>query len=236
VGGVDTTGKWVYWDQIFSIGVGGVKGPRVDGTLKPEVCGPWIGRYTHPYPYPDYDSLHRLIEGHGTSVSTALVAGACALVWEAHPTWGPMEVRKAIMETASCASLPNDSLGYGIVNVKKAILYGIEEESELQVTSYGSQVYPNPFVRSTEVRIWELEVGETIVRGGGRLGITKKIEIKIYDLGGRLVSVSQASSLTNNRQNPCFTIGENLPVGIYFVKIRVGDKELRSKKMIKISY
>jgi hypothetical protein len=193
VGGADTLENWIYWDT--QIALGGIKGPRSDGVRKPEVCGPWIGMYRLPYPYPSYDN-YILMEGHGTSCATALVAGACALVIEAHPSWGPMWVRKAIMETASLAGSPNDSLGYGIVNAKAAILTGIEEANDsVQDTRCRVHISPNPFTSFAEV--------------SGNVGAQGIVPIRIYDMSGRLVQQTQSR-----------VIGKNLEPGVYFVKTK----------------
>ncbi|MDD5529551.1 MAG: S8 family serine peptidase [bacterium] len=125
VGGVDTLGNWVHMDNATNPVTGSSIGPRCDGVMKPEICGPWLGSYAMPDPSSystNYDSIVDYI-GHGTSDATALVAGVCACVKQAHPTWGPMQIRNVIMKTASKAASPNDTLGYGIANAYDAINY-----------------------------------------------------------------------------------------------------------------
>lgn len=95
-------------------------GPTYDGRIKPEVCArgvdtwcavPWGGGTSN---YSDVS---------GTSLSTPLVGGACALVLEAHPDWTPMQVREALMATASNALTPDNYYGWGIIDVMAAIEY-----------------------------------------------------------------------------------------------------------------
>jgi subtilisin family serine protease len=59
----------------------------------------------------------------GTSYATPLVAGAAALVLEAHPDWSPMQVREALMNTADQADAPDNLYGWGIIDVMAAIAY-----------------------------------------------------------------------------------------------------------------
>ncbi|MBI4722597.1 MAG: S8 family peptidase [Candidatus Stahlbacteria bacterium] len=175
VGGVDTLGKWIRWETTGNISMGGIKGPRGDGARKPEVCGPWVGAYALPFPYPDYDSIPNPYEGHGTSDATAIVAGACALVLEAHPSWTAMQVRHAIMKTASLWASPNDSLGCGIVDAKKAI--GTPEV--IKPTFDRDKIltpYPSPFkLREGELTLPYLLVNNTFVR------------LRIYTSSGKLI-------------------------------------------------
>ena len=56
----------------------------------------------------------------GTSLSTPLVAGVCALLLEADSSWNPIQVREALWSTASQAHHPDTLMGYGIVNAAKA--------------------------------------------------------------------------------------------------------------------
>jgi hypothetical protein len=119
VGGVNEAREWVYWDY----GIGGIKGPRVDGAVKPEVCGPWIGRYMcikYSHETDSYDTLEAK-EGIGTSIATAIVAGICALVKEAYPTGTMLFVRERVIKSASLYPSHNDSLGYGIVDAFEAV-------------------------------------------------------------------------------------------------------------------
>jgi len=59
--------------------------------------------------------------GNGTSYATPLIAGAAALVVQAHPTWTPAQMRTALMTTASRALTPDNTYGNGIINALAAI-------------------------------------------------------------------------------------------------------------------
>ena len=93
-------------------------GPSYDGRIKPEVVARGlstrVAQSTHPHGY--YNGL-------GTSFATPLVAGAAALILEAHPDWTPMQVREALMMTADRAENPDNLYGWGIIDVLAAINY-----------------------------------------------------------------------------------------------------------------
>ena len=88
-------------------------GPTYDGRIKPDVdaCGEgtYCANYTGGYAYRG-----------GTSLSTPLIAGVCALILEVHPDWNPTQVRDALWITASQADHPDNSMGYGIADAAKA--------------------------------------------------------------------------------------------------------------------
>jgi subtilisin family serine protease len=88
-------------------------GPTYDGRIKPDVVARGVGTYC-AVPGGGYGSLG------GTSFATPLVAGVCALLLEAHPSWDPIDVREALWTTASKADDPDNLMGYGIVNAAKA--------------------------------------------------------------------------------------------------------------------
>ena len=92
------------------------KGPTADGRMKPEVCALGSSDYLASS---SGDGAYGY--GSGTSFSCPLTAGAAAIIWGAHPDWTNMQVRQAMMTTASRASNPDNSYGWGIVNAWTAL-------------------------------------------------------------------------------------------------------------------
>ena len=115
-------------DSILSVGAVSISGtyqgfssvgPTADGRTKPDVVADGAGAYCAlPYSPTDYSGSFS-----GTSLSTPLVAGAAALILSAHPGLTPIQVRDALRNTASRAASPNDSLGWGVIDAYKALLY-----------------------------------------------------------------------------------------------------------------
>ena len=93
----------------------------------------------------------------GTSLACPLVAGAAALILQARPDRSAMEVREAMMMTASNADNPDNTYGYGILNAVEAINYGttsINENTDYLSSDYNLiRTYPNPFNPTMNIEI-----------------------------------------------------------------------------------
>lgn len=90
------------------------RGPTADGQIKPEVVARGVRNYVA--------SATTLAYGpaNGTSFATPMVAGAAALLKEAHPEWSGFQIREALRQTASHPLLPDNNSGYGLLNVRAA--------------------------------------------------------------------------------------------------------------------
>ena len=93
-------------------------GPTYDGRIKPEVLARGVATHAAGTSAPT-----AFIAGSGTSMSTPLVAGAAALLLEAHPNWTPMMVREALMMTADGSLAPDNTRGFGLIDVMAALNY-----------------------------------------------------------------------------------------------------------------
>lgn len=105
-------------------------GPSYDGRTKPEMVAQGVGT---TWAVASNDNL--VSTANGTSLSTPLVAGAAALVREAHPEWTVEQIREALMQSADKSTMPDNCYGWGRPDIVKAI-YG---------SSFGGPVYPKPF-------------------------------------------------------------------------------------------
>lgn len=102
------------------------RGPTADSRIKPEIvalgtgvwCATSSGVSTYGY-------------GNGTSVATPIVAGISALLLQARPYLGPMDVREAFMNTASRRTAPNNDVGWGVPNLFAALSYPIAGRAAL---------------------------------------------------------------------------------------------------------
>lgn len=103
------------------------RGPTFDGRTKPEVCARGVATV-----WSSTSGVNNFGTANGTSLSCPLVGGAAALLIEAHPEWTAMQVRDALMNTASQSQNPDNDYGWGIIDVEEAM-------SETPMT------YPYPF-------------------------------------------------------------------------------------------
>jgi len=106
------------------------RGPTADGRTKPEVCARGVSTWAATA---NSDASYG--SASGTSLSTPLVAGAACLLVQAHPGFTPQLIRQAMMETASNAAAPNNSLGWGIINAEAALGWGAEFTADITTSN-----------------------------------------------------------------------------------------------------
>jgi len=191
VGAVDSAG------QIASFSS---PGPTFDGRIKPEVCAQ--GLYTvAAVPGPD-PNIYALVSG--TSLSTPIIGGICALLLEAHPDWTPMQLREALMMTASQAASPDTNYGWGIADGLAALDYISAAPPHANLTPANTiliAAYPNP---ANSVAVWTIEVPRTTVGS-----------FTVMDILGRTVlRVPEKRWTAGNHRLPLDA--SHLSSGIYF--------------------
>jgi len=99
---------------------------------------------------------------------------------------------------------------------------GIEETAQLKTTPLPKiTVSPNPFNNSVTIRFF-LEQS-TSAR-------TKNMELKIYDVSGKLVKEFNLKS--SMIWSGCDNSGKQLPSGVYFLKFRIGDYSATEKLLL----
>ncbi|MFF1357976.1 S8 family serine peptidase [Streptomyces sp. NPDC058297] len=65
--------------------------------------------------------------GTGTSMASAITAGAAALIWSKHPTWTANQVTRVLIDTAGRdwpKNKPSKYLGYGLIRPARNLLHG----------------------------------------------------------------------------------------------------------------
>jgi serine protease AprX len=95
------------------------RGPTYDGRMKPEVCAQGVSTYcASSWGVTSYTNVS------GTSLSTPLIGGCAAVLLSARPNLTPQQVRLAFMQTASKAANPDNTYGWGILNLAAALKWG----------------------------------------------------------------------------------------------------------------
>ena len=61
----------------------------------------------------------------GTSMSSPVVAGAAALIKQAHPDWTPADIKSSMQFSAAQLPEPHEEVGYGLLDVNAALNQGI---------------------------------------------------------------------------------------------------------------
>lgn len=205
VGAVDANGARAYFSS---------QGPTADGRIKPDVVALGLhAALVNVANDTDYASAN------GTSFSAPLVAGVVALMLEANPYLQPMDIITILHETSSHAADPSDSVGYGLVDAKAAVLAALdlfgstEEPTTSQPEQFNlSQVWPNPTNGLVRMRL------ETNDSGSG--------ELALYDLLGRLV-MRRSLVLTRGANSLELTL-DGVASGVYLVRVdQRGSSQVR---------
>ncbi|MFO7769324.1 MAG: S8 family serine peptidase [bacterium] len=153
VGAVDTAGQLASFSS---------RGPTYDGRIKPDVTARGVG-VSRASASTDSSTA----TGSGTSYASPLAAGVAALLYQAHPDWGPMDVREALRQTADRSfnmppGQPDNDYGWGRIRGEDARSYGrIPPEPVSGLTFFN---YPNPFTSATVFSCGVPRSGEGSIR------------------------------------------------------------------------
>jgi len=90
-------------------------GPSSDGQIKPDVASVGAGTIVQ---FPN----NTIGGNNGTSFSCPNMAGLTSCLWQGFPEFNNMKIIHALQQSGSKASSPDDRVGYGIPDVKKAVM------------------------------------------------------------------------------------------------------------------
>jgi len=90
-------------------------GPSSDGQIKPDLASIGVSATLQT-------SSGAIGFGNGTSFACPNMAGLAACLWQGFPEFNNMKIRGALWQAGSIANAPDDRIGYGIPDMKKAFL------------------------------------------------------------------------------------------------------------------
>jgi subtilisin family serine protease len=199
-------------------------GPTFDGRTKPEVVAQGVGVYVS-----SQSGGYQF--SNGTSFSTPLTAGVAALVFSAHPTWTPMQVRNALMQTAKplfnagagMTAHPNNFFGWGMVDALKAV-QGTSSSGNTNGVIPSEFVlhnnYPNPFNGSTAIVV--------------DAPTEQEVDLAIYNLLGQKVRTLFKGKSTPGMRTYYWRDGaddanNHVATGVYICRLNVAGAVLSQK-------
>jgi len=126
-------------------------GPTSDGRVKPDLVA-----LSDTVAVVSPDSEDYLTGAVGTSCATALIAGACALLKEAHPQWTADSIKAVLFSTATRSGLAkSDTYGFGVPRVDSAFKLFPPEKGIVDVPGDEiGAVFPNPFVPASQPKVY----------------------------------------------------------------------------------
>ncbi len=203
-GAVDSIGNLAYFSS---------RGPTADGRIKPEVCARGVATYCAGASYSE-----QYYEANGTSLSTPLIGGACAVILSAHPDWTPLMVREALMMTADNSENPNNQYGWGVIDVMAAINYDAfmdsSDEAFLPQQFSITNPFPNPFNSTVQFSVK--------VREEGRL------TIDIINVQGEIVETILNNNVIKGNRDYVWDSGTT-PSGMFFIRANLQNRTVVQK-------
>lgn len=141
--------------------------------------------------------------GSGTSFSSPNMTGLVACLWQAFPNLSNMKILDALYKSSDKYTTPNNRVGFGIPNMKKAYR---NLKTEQNIALYGTDwlwATPNPFTTQIDTRF----IGQ--VDGNAKLDLT--------DAFGKIIATINLSTEISEVYYYSFTNLSSLVAGVYKV-------------------
>jgi serine protease AprX len=196
-------------------------GPTADDRVKPDVVALGVnnlraraGARSEPF----------YVTGQsGTSYSTPLIAGAAALLLEAHPEYAPLQVQLAFRESATRCATPDTLYGWGLLRADVAVAHadpGSGCDTAAVDTTMSEPPEPEPLLTRPSGDVFAPALGVldwTLV-----LPVDSPVLSRVFDPAGRFVAtLLDGDYLAGDIPIPWDgrAEGEDVPPGVYFVRI-----------------
>jgi len=209
-------------DSIITVGAVNVAGtvasfssygPSSDGRVKPTEASVGWGTALS-------STTGSIVTGNGTSFATPNLAGLVTCLWQAFPEFTNMQIIEAVKKSSSIYNNPNDRIGYGISDFKKAFDDLSEQRAAINAASLLSKqfirVYPNPFKDKFTVAI--------------KPQITSKATFKLFDAAGKYYFTKEVDLQEGVIQTINFDQMQMLQQGAYILKFT----DQKNKKSFKL--
>ena len=192
------------------------RGPTYDNRIKPEVCALGVNTFCVRS---NTNSEYRTASG--TSLSAPLVGGAAAVVLSANNDWSAMQIREALMMTASNSATPDTNYGYGIINVLDAINFefemGLSDNKSVANRFKIIKTYPNPFNPSLNI---VLNVSEF-----------SNVKVDIFNFNGEHIETIY-NEFVHNPEIKIEWKPNNISSGLYFIRL----SNINNQQFHKVTY
>ena len=155
VGAVNTAGM---------VGAFSSYGPSADGRIKPDIASVGVSAMVQA-------PNNTIGASNGTSFACPNMAGLATCLWQGFPEFNNMRIVRALKEAGSIYSSPNDRIGYGIPDLKKAFTSLLIEFATSTVTVNPCSVTLNWI--SKDVATMKYEIGRKLPGDTGYIKIAE---------------------------------------------------------------
>jgi hypothetical protein len=204
IGAVDTNGNYAYFSSY---------GPSSDDRVKPDICANgYYAKTVHSNGDIDFSA--------GTSISSPIIAGLTACLWQAKDDHTVQELYDLIRINSHLSDNPNDSLGFGIPSFSKALdgsgIWNYKSKhnkfSPQSIVSFKESFHSTLFIKINHLAKYN-------------------VTIDIFTLNGKKVYTKSIMMETNNE---IYKIDDlhAISTGTYILILEIG-KELNRGKIYK---
>jgi hypothetical protein len=109
-------------------------GPSADGQVKPDVASVGVATTVQA-------TNNSIATSNGTSFSAPNMAGLATCLWQGFPEANNIKILNALRRAGNKAATPDDRVGYGVPEVKKAVMELLQNFSAASVAQSGSCRY-----------------------------------------------------------------------------------------------
>jgi len=207
------------------------RGPTSTGEIKPDLVAPGVKICSSQWDdvwkeYQCIDDEHTAISG--TSQATPHVAGAAALLKQAHPDWSPEDIKSALMSTAQDLGFGVNTQGTGKIDIYKAVNAVISTYP--QSVSFG-RIFDNITNLTQEITIKNLKpfsifltLNTSLIEDerGNRYSLASlnvtEMNISPYSDEGVLLTINLSKDLGGTFEGEV-VINDTYRIPFYFVKL-----------------
>ncbi|HZH02066.1 MAG TPA: S8 family serine peptidase, partial [Flavisolibacter sp.] len=136
-------------------------GPSSDGQVKPDVVSVGVSTVLQ-------GTNNTISRGNGTSFSCPNIAGLATCLWQGFQEFNNMKIIQALRQSSNNFNTPNDRLGYGIPDMKKATMLLIKDFATSNAQLEGCKPVINWTSKDAKGMKYEIER-----RGPGETSFTK---------------------------------------------------------------
>ncbi len=209
IGAVDSLGNRAGFSSV---------GPTADGRIKPNIAAQGAASAI-------IDPNGAISRGNGTSFAGPILAGMAAGFWQANPTLTAQQVRRFLEQSGSQASAPDNLLGYGIPEFRRAYNLANPGQGLSLPTDAAGRTVPELFPNPVPGAAFGLRL-PTHLMG-------TELTVQLTDATGRAITEQRLKTTDDSALLTISTGKTPLTPGVYFCRLRAASGEQHTLRFLK---